>query len=144
MWAALLSAQCSVHNGFRHTVHGIDGLETSMLKQAKTSDTKACMPDFDHIAGPVRDPPELGILPPKNEFDEFVSIDPVRPVQDGQAAQHPPAVADIFLLLRPAVLVAAVCLSLAEPARQLLCFDNIQPSHDGEGCEAGKYLARVS
>src|SRR3569833_627813 len=95
MWAALLSAQCSVHNGFRHTVHGIDGLETSMLKQAKTSDTKACMPDIDHIAGPVRDPPELGILTPKNEFDEFVSIDPVR------------------------------------------------PAHDGEGCEAGKYLARV-
>lgn len=102
------------------------------------------MPDVHHIARPVRDATLLGVLAPQDERDERLPVDPVRAADDLQAAQHPPAVAHVLVLLGAAVEPAPGDLALAEPAAEPVPVDDVvEPARDGEGRHAREDLARV-
>ena len=59
-------------------------------------------------------------LTSQNELRQLVAIDPVQPVNHGQAAHHPPAVAHVFQFLRPAVQTTVMELPLTQPAAQTI------------------------
>lgn len=142
-----LLSQNSLNCRHRHTVYRVNALRTRIPKQAQSRHAKAGVPDIHHVTRPVGDPPLLGVLTPQYEADEGVAVDPVRPADDLQAAQHPPAVADVLLLLGAAVEPAPGDLPLGEPAAQPVPAVGkdvvVQPARDGEGRNAGEDLARV-
>lgn len=101
------------------------------------------MPDVDHVTRPVSDAAGVGVLAAQDEADEGAAVDPVGAADDLQAAQDPPAVADVLVLLRAAVEPAAGDLALAEPAAQAVGVDEVQPARDGQRRHAREDLARV-
>lgn len=101
------------------------------------------MPDIDHVARSVRDAAILGILTRENEANEGVTIDPVCEMDQGQAAQDPPTVADIFFLFWTAVEPAPGGLPLAQPPAQLLMLDGVQPPGDAQRSKASEDLTRM-
>lgn len=130
----------------RHAVYRINRFRARVVQQAQPRHAKARVPDVHHVAGPVGDAALLGVLAPQDEGDEGVPVDPVRPADDLQAAQHPPAVAHVLGLLGAAVEPAAGDLALAEPAAQAIAVDEasavaVKPARDGEGRDAGEGLA---
>ena len=62
-------------------------------------------------------------------------------VQHGKARERPPAITDIFFLLRPTVQPAILELSLAEPGAQLVLLDEVKSASNGESCQTCKDLA---
>ena len=134
------SAQHPRSGRFRQAVNLINRLQPRVLEQAESRETKQRVPDIDHVAGPVRDAASLGVLAAQDEPDQLVLVDPVCLADHLQAAQHPPAVADILLLLRPAVEAAPGNLPLAQPPSEpLLVYEVLSPG-DGQGSNACEYL----
>jgi hypothetical protein len=101
------------------------------------------MPDIDHIARPIRDATLLSVLTAENELDESLPVDPMRPANHLKAAEHEPAVTDIFLLLGTSVQTATRGLSLAEPPSELVGVNKIESSSNGKSADAGENLSRV-
>lgn len=101
------------------------------------------MPNVHLVTGSVGKAAVFGILTVQDEVDQRLLFDPVDTVDDGKAAQHPPTVANVFLLLRPAVEPASRKLSLAQPAAELLMLYKVKASSDGEGSDAGKDLSSM-
>lgn len=102
------------------------------------------MPHINHIPRPVRNAPALDILTPQNKPNQRLAINPVRPPDDLQAAQHPPAVAHVLPLLGPPVQPAAGHLALGEPRGQLVDVRHaVQAARDGQRRDAREDLARV-
>lgn len=99
------------------------------------------MPNVHLVTGSVGKAAVIGILTVQDEVDECLLFDPVDTVDDGKAAQHPPTVANVFLLLGPAVEPASWKLSLTQPAAELLVLYKIKTSSDGESSDAGKDLS---
>lgn len=62
---------------------------------------------------------------------ELVCVDPVQPADDAEGGQHPPAVADVFELLRSPVEAAIGQLSLGEPRADAVAVDLVQSLQDG-------------
>lgn len=102
------------------------------------------MPDVDHVAGPVGDAACDGVLAAQDEADEGVAVDPVGAADDLQAAEDPPAITNVLVLLRAAVEPAAGDLALGEPAAQAVPVDEVvQAARDGQRRDAREDLARV-
>lgn len=97
----------------------------------------------DRITRAIRQATGLGVLRAQDEGDEPVAVDPVGAADHRQAAQHPPAVAHVLLLLGAAVQAAAGDLALAEPRGQLLDVDEVDAAGDGQRRDAREDLARV-
>lgn len=99
------------------------------------------MPNVHHVTGSVGKAAVIGILTVQDEVDQCLPFDPVDTVDDGKAAQYPPTVANVLLLLGSAVEPAFWKLSLAQPAAELLVLYKIKATSDGEGSDAGKDLS---
>lgn len=130
----------------RHAIHGVDGLRAREPQQAEAGHAEARVPDVDHVAGPVGDAARLGVLAAQDEADEGGAVDPVRAADDLQAAEDPPAVADVLVLLRAAVEAAAGDLALGEPAAEAVGVDEtlvVEAPRDGQRRDAREDLARV-
>lgn len=101
------------------------------------------MPDVDHVTGAVRNTTFLCVLASQDEFNQGVPVDPMHAPDDLQAAQDPPAVTDVLVLLGPAIQTAARKLSLGKPTRELVHFDKVEAFGYGQGGHACEDLARM-
>ncbi|UQC79755.1 uncharacterized protein CLUP02_05236 [Colletotrichum lupini] len=101
------------------------------------------MPHVNRIPRPIRNPAQLLILTLQYERNKLAPINPVRPPDNLQTAQHPPAITHVLVLLRPAVQPAPRNLPLAEPPAQLIRLHEVQTPRDGERRNAREDLARV-
>jgi hypothetical protein len=98
------------------------------------------MPYVNHVFWSVRDASAIGVLAAENEAGESNAIDPMSPTNDLEAADDPPAVANVFLLLWPAIQASAWHLSLAQPTTNFLLIDQVETSGNCEGGNAGENL----
>ena len=116
----------------------VDRLQAGMTDQAEAGDAKEGMKDVDDDAGPGGDAARGGILSivpqrvgmtttspstgawwahlgVQDEGLQAMTIDPMGPADHGQAADDPPAIADVLELLGPTVEATAGELARAEP-----------------------------
>ncbi|EJK53092.1 hypothetical protein THAOC_27536 [Thalassiosira oceanica] len=106
-----------------------------------------------HVEGPVGDAAVVLVLAAQYESPQHPRVDPPHPPHDRERRQYPPAVADVGLLLRPAVEPAAVALPLGEPPREEVSAgvrvgprrlaEEVERPRDGQGPDAAEDLSRV-
>jgi hypothetical protein len=79
----------------------------------------------------------------EDESLQLGTRNPMKSTNHGQAAAHPPGIADILQLLRSAVETSIGQLSLAQPSSQAVSIDQVKPVGDGQSSDAGEDLPRM-
>jgi len=82
-------------------------------------------------------------LAPEDEPRQRPPVDPLQPPQDRQAAEAPPAVADVLQLLGAPVQPPAARLALRQPPAHQVGVALTQRARQREGADAGEHLAGV-
>jgi hypothetical protein len=129
-------------------LYGIDLDKTWVIEEAQAGYTKDGVENVYHVTGSVSDATQLWVLrlsaerkhngghpdaylALKDERRQLGAIDPVQLIQHGEAAQHPPAVADVLFLLRAAIEAPVLQLPLTEPRAQLTLIYQINSTGNG-------------
>ena len=139
-----------------YSLHGVYLLQPRISEQTETGNAKDCVEDVDHVSRSISQPTEFGILfssarhthsnthntdlALQDELRQLLAVDPMKLVQHGHAAHHPPAVTDVLLLLGPPVQPTVLELTFAKPSSQLLLIYQVKPPRDGQCTYTRKHL----
>ena len=77
----------------------------------------------------------------QDESLKRLRINPVQPLDDGQTAKNPPAVAHVLELLRTSIQAAALQLPLAQPSTKQVSINKVKATRNAEGGDADEDLA---
>ena len=101
----------------RHTEHRVDSLDlfSFLSKQAQASDAKESVERICDISRSVSKAASLFVLAGQHVGDQLVLVQSVESAQDREAGQDPPAVANVWQLLRSAIETTRAELSLRKP-----------------------------
>eukprot|EP00315_Gephyrocapsa_oceanica_P014834 CAMPEP_0185348804 /NCGR_PEP_ID=MMETSP1364-20130426/1949_1 /TAXON_ID=38817 /ORGANISM="Gephyrocapsa oceanica, Strain RCC1303" /LENGTH=395 /DNA_ID=CAMNT_0027948265 /DNA_START=137 /DNA_END=1324 /DNA_ORIENTATION=+ len=140
--AACSALSCSMTEAGMACAASIGGTSVGAEKR-EAGDTEEGVEDVREVSRLVGDATVLLVLAGEDEAAQRLAVDPPVPPQQAHRRQHPPRVAHVRVLLRPAVESASGRLPLAEPPGKLLAPHAAQLAADGECTHAGEDLPRV-
>eukprot|EP00964_Phaeocystis_antarctica_P072914 scaffold44695_cov65-Phaeocystis_antarctica.AAC.2 len=140
----LLLATQPRHDRDGHRVRGVDRLQPVGAEQREAGDPEEGVEDVGLVARLVGDAAVVLVLRVQDELPQRRPVDPAVSLEQYERREHPPRVAHVRVLLRPAVEPAARRLPLAQPPAQQVALALLEGTRDRQRADAREDLARVA